>query len=60
MALGSRIYSKLSSGGNGCLMEEEIYCKQLKTIYVEDNGLLSGPLFSDVELYDGYHITIEQ
>lgn len=41
-------------------MEEEIYCKQLKTIYVEDNGLLSGPLFSDVELYDGYHITIEQ
>ena len=36
MAFGSCVYSKLSSGGNGCLMEEEIYCKQLKTIYVEE------------------------
>lgn len=41
-------------------MAEEIYCKELKAIYVEEHGLLSGPITSHIELNKGYRVAIEQ
>lgn len=40
-------------------MREEIFCKQLKAVYSEE-GMLSVPKSSDIELKNGYHVKIEQ
>ena len=42
------------------IMGEAIFCKQLKAVYSEDKGMLSGPKASDIDLKKGFHIKIEQ
>ena len=41
-------------------MGEAIFCKQLRVVYSEERGMLSGPKASDIELKNGFHVRIEQ